>query len=200
MPATTRSFARLTVALALGAVLAACGSVHELSARSTTSTGPSVLAGITTTDETTATVLPITPWAGGAVRTMARDIVPVAPGDLLDIDGRARVTNNASLPRYTVGVSTSIWEYDLDDGLGSDGPWTQIDTSTGDNVSPDRHHMPLLTTAVYTVPADWPAGHRIVIVLRSDAASTQARTGDALTVDPLTRLTVRRWANPTPEV
>lgn len=158
-----------------------------------TTTEGMTLAAEYSTDETTATTLPITPWAGGAVRTMARVIVPVASGDILSCDARARVTNNAPEPRYTVGVSSSLWAYDCDTALGSAGPWVQIDTSTGDNVDPARHHMPLLTTAVYTVRADWPAGHRIVIVLRSDAASTQARADDALTVDPLTRLTVRRW-------
>jgi hypothetical protein len=161
----------------------------------TTTEGMTLVAEYST-DETTATTLPITPWAGGAVRTVARVIVPVQAGDVLDCDARARVTNGASEPRYTVGVSSSLWMYDCDSELASAGPWVQIDTSTGDNVDAPRHHMPLLTTAVYTVPADWPDGHRMVIALRSDAASTQARTGDALTVDPLTRLTVRRWTAP----
>lgn len=155
-----------------------------------------ILTAEYSTDETKASTLPIMPWAGQAVRTMARVIVPVAAGDVLSCDARARVTNNSPEPRYTVGVSSSLWAYDCDDGLGSDGPWVQIDTSTGDNVDAPRHHMPLLTTAVYTVPTGWPPGHRIVIVLRCDAASTQARANDALTVDPLTRLSVRRWTAP----
>jgi hypothetical protein len=165
--------------------------------RAAVSTDGMAPAGLWTTNVSTATTLPITAWSGQALRTMARVIVPVAAGDVLDCDGRARVTNDADEPRYTVGVSTALWAYDLDDGLGSNGLWTQIDVSTGDNVDPPRHHMPVALTAVYTVPPDWPAGHRIVIVLRCDAASTQARTGDCLTVDPLTRLTVRRWTTPT---
>lgn len=157
------------------------------------------LAAVYSTNETTATTLPIGTWAGQAYRTMARLIVPVNPGDVLDIDGRARVTNDAPLPRYTVGVSTGLWGYDCDDGVGSAGPWWLLDTQTGDNVDPARHHMPVSITAVYTVPADWPDGHRLVVVLRCDAASTQARADDALTVDKLTRLTARRWTTPTPE-
>jgi hypothetical protein len=164
--------------------------------RAAVATDGMTVAALYSTNVSTATTLPIGTWSGQEYRTMARVIVPVIAGDMLDCDGRARVTNDAPEPRYTVGVSTALWAYDCDDGLGSSGPWTQIDVSTGDNVDPARHHMPVAITAVYTVPATWPPGHRIVIVLRSDAASTQARANDALTVDPLTRLTVRRWTAP----
>lgn len=150
------------------------------------------LTGLYSTDETTATTLPIGTWAGQAYRTMARVVVPVAAGDLLDIDGRARVTNDAPDPRYTVGVETGLWGYDCDSGQGSAGPWWLLDRQTGDNVDVPRHHLPISITGAYTVPADWPDGHRLVVVLRCDAASTAARAGDALTVDNLTRLTVRR--------
>lgn len=166
--------------------------------RAAVSTAGMTLTGLYTTNVSTATSLPIGTWAGQYLRTMARVIVDVAPGDVLDIDGRARVTNDAPEPRYTVGVSTALWQYDADNGLGSAGTWTQIDVSTGDNVDPPRHHLPVALTGIYTVPPDWPAGHRMVIVLRSDAASTDARPGDALTADDLTRLTVRRWTPPTP--
>jgi hypothetical protein len=54
--------------------------------------------------------------------------------------------------------------------------------------------MPLLVDTVYTVPADWPDGHRMTVVLRGDAHSTAA-DGQYLTVDPLYgQLTVRRYA------
>lgn len=154
------------------------------------------LATVYSTDETPATTLPIGTWAGQNYRTMARLIVPVWAGDVLDVDGRARVTNDASDPRYTVGVETGLWAYDCDNGLGSKGEWWLIDRQTGDNVDVPRHHLPVAITGVYRVPDDWPDAHRIVIVLRCDAASTAARTGDALTVDDLTRLTVRRWTAP----
>jgi hypothetical protein len=154
------------------------------------------LAATYSTAETTATTLPVGTHAGSMFRTMARLIVPVTPGDVLDIDGRARVTNDASEPRYTVGVTTGLWGYDVDTEEGSSGPWWLLDQETGDNVDAPRHHLPVAVTAVYTVPPDWPAGHRIVVVLRCDAESTAWRSGDALTVDPRTRLTVRRWTTP----
>lgn len=161
-----------------------------------TDTATMAPAAVYSTNETTASTLPVGSWAGQLPRTMARLIVPVAAGDVLDIDGRARVTNDASLPRYPVGVETGLWGYDCDDGYGSDGMWWLLDAQTGDNVTPDRHHLPVAITGVYTVPADWPAGHRLVVVLRCDAESTAARADDALTVNPLTRLTVRRWTTP----
>lgn len=157
-----------------------------------------VLAALYSTNEVAATTLPIGTWAGQAYRTMLRAIVPVAAGDVLDVDGWSRPTNNAALPRYTVGVTYGLWAYDVDNGLGSAGTWWHIGPECGDNVSADRHHLPIALTSVYAVPDDWPAGHRIVIVLRADAASTAARAGDALTADPLGTLTVRRWTTPDP--
>lgn len=155
-----------------------------------------ILAATYSTDETTATTLPIGTWSGQAFRTMARLIAPVNAGDILVMNGRARVTADMPDPRYTVGVSTSLMGYDCDDGLGSSGPWWPLDSSTGDNVDPSRHHMPIVIHGVYQVPDSWPHGHRIVVVLRSDAASTAARSGDFVTVDKLTRLTVDRWTTP----
>lgn len=150
------------------------------------------LADLHATDEVVATTLPIGLSAGLGYRTLLRVVVPVAAGDVLDISGRARVTNDTS-PSYTVGVGYHLWQYDADNGQGSAGTWTRISSLCGDNVTHDRHHMPLYTDAVYTVPADWPAGHRIVVVLRGDAMSTQA-DGQTITVDQdYGHLTVRRW-------
>jgi hypothetical protein len=173
-----------------------CEPFHMTITSASTGVEGMALASVCSTNETTATTLPIGSWAGQAYRTIARLIVPVAPGDVLDIDGRARVTNDASEPRYNVGVETGLWGYDVDTELGSSGAWWLLDAQTGDNVTPDRHHLPVAITGVYTVPADWPAGHRLVVVLRCDAESTAARAGDALTVNKLTRLTVRRWTAP----
>lgn len=119
--------------------------------------------------------------------------VGVAPGEVLDIDARARVTNDLS---YTVGIGYHVWRYDVDDGQPwPHSPWVRIGPLNGDNVwkSP-RHHMPLHTSAVYKVPADWPAGHRIVVLLQVDAHSTAWQAGDTITVDQAYGLlVVRRW-------
>jgi hypothetical protein len=157
-----------------------------------TSIGGVTLVGLYATDEVPATKLPIGTGPGQGYRTLLRLIVPVAAGDVLDVAGRARVTNDTS-PSYTVGVGYHLWMYDADNGLGTAGAWTQISTDCGDNVDHDRHHMPLITNTVYTVPPDWPAGHRMVVVLRGDAMSTLA-DGQSITVDPTYgQLTVRRY-------
>ncbi|MGW1039900.1 hypothetical protein [Streptomyces sp. NPDC002547] len=157
-----------------------------------TSTEGSVMAGLYATTDVPAKSLPIGTGPGLGYRTLLRVVVPVCAGDVLDVSGRARVTNDTS-PGYTVGVGYHLWQYDTDSGLGTAGPWTQISTDCGDNVDRDRHHMPLLTDAVYTVPADWPDGHRMTVVLRGDAMSTAA-DGQSITVDQeYGQLTVRRY-------
>jgi hypothetical protein len=150
------------------------------------------------TDEVVATTIPVD-LPSDTYRTMLRVVVPVAAGDLLDAEGWARVTNDVGVSRgdkgYTVGVGYHLWAYDADNGQGSAGIWTRISPLCGDNVSRDRHHMPLAISTVYTVPADWPKGHRMVIVLRADAHSTAWVAGDILTVDQeYGHLTVTRWA------
>lgn len=160
-----------------------------------TTTEGMTLAALYSTDEVTAvtTGLPVGTWAGQNYRTMLRVVVPVAAGDVLDINGWARCTNNVG---YTVGIEYGLWQYDADNGQGSSGTWTLTGPQCGDNVDPTRHHMPLAIADVYPIPPDWPEGHRIVIVLRADAASTAAQSGDKVTVDPLGTLTVRRWTLP----
>ncbi|MGA3524177.1 hypothetical protein [Melissospora conviva] len=151
-----------------------------------------VLASLHSTNEVVAANLPVdlatTSW-----RTMLRAVVPVTAGDLLDVSAWARVTNDVG---YTVGVGWHLWAYDADSGQGTAGPWWRISLSCGDNVDKTRHHMPLTISTTYEVPADWPEGHRIVVVLRADAHSTAWRKGDLLTVDPLGHLAVRRWTSP----
>jgi hypothetical protein len=150
------------------------------------------LLGLHATDEVPATRMKVQPAAGVAYATLLRLVVPVSGGDVLDVSGRARVTNDTN-PPYTIGVGYHLWQYDVDNGSGSSGPWTRISSYCGDNVTRDRHHMPLLVDTLYTVPADWPAGHRMTIVLRGDAHSTAA-DGQYLTVDPeYGQLTVRRY-------
>ncbi|MGH3584712.1 MAG: hypothetical protein ACRDQ0_00150 [Pseudonocardia sp.] len=132
--------------------------------------------------------LPTTTWA-----TIMRVVVPVAPGDLLDVSAWFKVTNDVG---YNVGVGAHLWAYDVDSGQGTAGPWWRLDDvagSVGMNVTKDLHHLTLPVAVPYVVPADWPEGHRIVIVLRADAHSTAWKAGDNLTVDPYGRLTVRRY-------
>ncbi|MET7412526.1 hypothetical protein [Streptomyces rubiginosohelvolus] len=143
--------------------------------------------------------LPTTTWA-----TIMRVVVPVSAGDLLDVSAWCKVTNNIKPVAYPVGVGAHLWAYDCDSGLGSAGVWERLDPdagSVGMNVDRDLHHLILPVEVAYQVPADWPAGHRMVVVLRADAHSTAwDRDGDGLaqdrlTVDPYGRLTVRRYCS-----
>lgn len=147
--------------------------------------------GIWSTDEVVPSTLKVD-LSSSTYATMLRLIVPVAGGDLVDVHGWARVTNDLS---YVVGVGYHLWAYDVDDGLGSKGTWTRISPYKGDNVDTKRHHLPIDVSCAYQVPADWPDGHRMTVVLRADAHSTAWRDGDTLTVDRLYgSLVVRRWS------
>ena len=121
------------------------------------------------------------------------------PGDQLDISADARVTNDAG---YTVGVGWHLWAYSYSDPLRSAGPWWRISHLMGDNVPVARHHMPLHISYLHAIPEDWPAGDRMVIVLRADAHSTAWASnggGDTLSVDAgYGQLIVRQWAAPAP--
>jgi hypothetical protein len=190
---------RIRTTLAALAVLAAV-----VLAASGATAAPSLIVGTTpgqvpvslhADDDVVATTLPVD-LSTSTWRTMLRVVVPVQAGDVLDVSARARVTNDVG---YVVGVGYHLWAYDVDSGQGSSGPWWRISTSNGDNVEPKRHHMPLHIDTAYVVPADWPAGHRIVVVLRADAHSTAWESGDTLTVDQAYgQMIVRRWSAPTP--
>lgn len=96
----------------------------------------------------------------------------VQAGDLLKVDTWFKATNDAG---YNVGLGVTLWWYDLDNGLGSAGTWYRLDPesgSTGENVTPDGHHISLGLRSPFLVPEDWPAGHRIVVAVRGDAHST----------------------------
>jgi hypothetical protein len=172
-----------------------------------TSSGDLVLKGQYSTDKTTTGVKLPVDLVTDTYRTIVTCVLPVEPGDILDVDARARVTNDTGVSRgtsgYTVGIGAHLWMYDCDpepDEMGnvpvvSARPWTRIAPSWGDNVSRDRHHLPIHVTAHWQVPADWPPGHRIVIVLRADAHSTAAVDGDTIAVDAgYTLLKIRRQA------
>ena len=143
-------------------------------------------------DATVATSIPVDLSPDTPVRTM-RVVVPVNPGDVLDITAEGRITNDEG---YTIGIGSRLQWYDVDDGLPwpHQSPWPQIGTPTGDNVPSSRHHMPLTLTRAYTVPSSWPAGHRMVVNLMVDAHSTAWKSGDKVTVDAYGALIVRKWA------
>ena len=154
---------------------------------------------ITSDDAVIATTIPVDP-ATTTYRTLLRLVVErtggLTAGDLLDIEARARVTSELA---YPVGVGYHLWAYDVDSALGSSGPWWRIGSPNGDNVFQPRHHMPLHISALYQVPDDWPAGHRITVVFRGDAHSTAARPGHRITVDQgYGQLIVRRWTTAPP--
>lgn len=111
----------------------------------------------------------------------------VQPGDLLKIHTWFKSTNDAG---YNVGVGVTLWYYDLDNGVGSAGTWYRLDAesgSTGENATPDGHHLSLGLCTPFIVPADWVPGRRIVIAVRGDAHSTAwDRDGDGVADDRLT--------------
>lgn len=133
--------------------------------------------------------------SSSSYRTLYRVVTgPINPGDALDIDADARVTNNCG---YNIGVAWHLWIYDYDNPLKTAGPWTRISAFSGENVTPDMHHMPLHISTLYRMPADWPPGHRPVVVMRADAHSTAWQAGDTLDVDAgYGQLTVRHWSPP----
>ncbi|MFC9247742.1 hypothetical protein ACFT7S_28150 [Streptomyces sp. NPDC057136] len=159
------------------------------------STSDLALTGFHSTNEVVPTSLKVDLSAATWV-TIMRVVVPVDAGDLLDVDAWFKVTNDITPVAYPVGVGAHLWAYDCDSGEGTAGPWWRLDEeagSVGMNVFRDLHHLVLPVAVPYQVPADWPAGHRMVVALRADAHSTAWQTGDTLTVDQVGRLTVRRY-------
>lgn len=151
-----------------------------------------VLAGVISDDQVVSSTIPVDLSTNTPARIMRVVVEPTVAGDVLDITGEIRVTNDLG---YTVGVGLHLRWYDLDDGVPwpHAQPWTQIKTPTGDNVFSPRHHMPLTMSRLYQVPAAWEAGHRMTVNLLADAHSTAWKTGDKLTVDAYGELIVRRW-------
>lgn len=138
------------------------------------------LDGVFHTDEVVPTKL-LVDLPSDTYATMLRIVVPVLPGDILDVRAWARVSNTLG---YTVGVGYHLWAYDVDDGADPrTRPWTRISALKGDNVDKTRHHLPIDISTVWEVPATWPAGHRIVVAMRADAHSTAWTPDDYLTVD-----------------
>lgn len=138
-------------------------------------------------------------------RWIYRKVVPCQPGDVFRVHAEARVTNDlgrlAGQTRYTVGIGWSLWYYDVDDNTGTPAAERtyQIGSPMGDNVTVDRHHMPLYITRRFKAPAGWPEGHRIVFILRADAHSTAWQVNadnDKVTVDDYGSMDILRWTSP----
>lgn len=168
------------------------------------SSGPMTLVDLRTTQQVVALSgdLPVGEKSGEQIRTLARLVIPVDAGDVLEISGWQRVTNDIGPVKYTCGIGYWPEVYDVDDGLTTSHPdrvWLRVSSLNGGNV--DRsivHHLPLtIAGAVWPVPADWPVGHRATVCFRADAHSTQAINGngggDRITVDDYGVLTVKRW-------
>lgn len=147
----------------------------------------------TSTDRVTESV-PIGSTSGNQKRVLYWLILPVAAGQILRVQARARITNDVDATRrYTVGFGFWNDSYDVDDGVPyASKTWTRIGPLYGDNVTKDRHHMPCDVFDDYEIPAGWVAGHRIRIAMRGDAASTSTSRvdGDTLDVDDYGRISV----------
>lgn len=136
-------------------------------------------------------------------RRLLRVVLPATlAGDVLDITYKFGVTNNAGYPggtRYTVGVGSHIWYYPYTDPDGWAHRVQIADMLTGENVTPEMHHLPIDVSFTWRVPADWDAG-RMVLALVVDAHSTAWQVnggGDVLTVESgYAQLRVHRWTDP----
>lgn len=127
--------------------------------------------------------LAVTSKAGEGFEVILSTAASVDAGDTLDVSAYFRVTNELLA---TVGVAGHLWAYDLD---GDTTKQWRIGPANGDNVDRQRHHMPVAVSTIYSVPPDWPDGHRMAVVLKADAHST-ATNGD-LEVDRNGNLIVR---------
>ena len=170
--------------------------------------GPLDLTGFHSTNEIVPSDL-VVDLSTETWKTIMRLVVPVQPGDLLDVSAWMKVTDDLG---YTVGLGEHLWWYDVDNGLGAAGTWSRLDPeagSAGMNVTKDVHHLTLGVAVPFVVPADWPVNtetgkpHRICVALRADAHSTlwdkdgNGLAEDRLTMDKVGRLTVRRYTQRT---
>jgi hypothetical protein len=157
--------------------------------------GARVPVAVYFTEDTLAVSLPVHGRPGQGITDITRLVIPVRPGDLLFVTAQARVTDNTRpTPRYTKGVGYQLWIADPSRrGLAR----KRIGPSGGDNVDDARHHMPLMTHAVWEVAGDW-TGPTATIIFTGDAMSTRWQAGDVITVDAgYTLVSVVRWSVPT---
>lgn len=163
-----------------------------------TSPGPWPLAEFVQTEELRFATLPVA--TSSTRRVLLRAPVAVSPGDILDVTARAQITNDTG---FVIGVGSALWTYDVDLDPSipvSDRPWTQIAPHLADNCTPDRHHMPLHMGATWTVPADWPPGHRVMVAYQAAAFRTVPLPGETVRVDDGYGLLVVRRYVPAPAV
>lgn len=129
-----------------------------------------------------ATYLPITngnqQW-----RMIYRTVTPpLYPGDCVQAQALIGVLNethkDGSGPSngINVGVGANMQFKDVD----GDNTYYKIGRSTGDNVDPKRHHLPLKTLATYVVPDTWVPGNRGAIKVQANAHSTATYSGAKL--------------------
>lgn len=113
----------------------------------------------------------------------------IKAGDQMVVRAWCRYTNDTGIG---AGVGCHIWYYDYNVPV-EDRVWYRVVPSCGDNVEPKRHHLPLSIEVDFELPADWPEGHRVVVVLRADAHSSIAQPGMALSVE-YGLLHIDRWS------
>jgi len=132
---------------------------------------------------------------------LLRTWVTANPGDALEVTARAQITNDTG---KIIGVGHALWAYDVD--LAPEIPvaqqpetWTQMAPHLAENCTPDRHHMPLEMDAWWTVPADWPPGHRVMVLYRAAAFRTTPAPGETVRVDEgYGQLVIKRYV-PAPQ-
>lgn len=131
-----------------------------------------VLLGTYYTDQVPATKLEVNSGTPDLYATMLRLVVPVDAGDYLRAHAFGRWTNDIG---KVTGIGWHIWLYDVDAGEGlTPDVWRLISPLCGENILPNgsMHHMPGQTFCMYRIPADWPVGHRAVVVFRASAHRT----------------------------
>ena len=141
------------------------------------------------------TGLPVSSWAGNVAnwRTMSRIVLPTIDElfmfSTMVVHARGRVTNDVG---YNVGVGYHLWMYDANgsETFKQRKNWRKISPSNGDNVNPQRHHMPLHQSAVFDMRSIVNPDYRPVVAFQADAHSTAAKKGNKLKVDNLGLLIV----------
>lgn len=128
----------------------------------------------------------------GTLRTLLQVTLPdVDPGDTVVVTGRSVLTNDAG---YTVGLGGEIRMWDATQTYTV--TWEKINPYVSDNVQTARHHIPILTTAEWSVPSTWVPGTPMTVALLVSAFSDSSlrQSADTLIVeDGYGLLQAERW-------